>query len=134
MTSDRGSDLARQDQRKMRRISAENERKIGGTCKHVVGKTAEWACTMEDGVPCLSFPTHIPDMGRQFCSYSLFCLAGEFGRVSVKTLTIRTLFWGGRRHCFGYICIGLNSTFVSAVCIFSSPYTLSLNITLLHRL
>ena len=40
----------------------------------------------------------------------------------------------GRRYCIGYICISLNSTFVSAVCIFSSPYTLSLNITLLYWL
>ena len=46
---------ARQDQRKVSGKQAENERKIGGICKHVVGKTEEWTCIMEDGVPCLSF-------------------------------------------------------------------------------
>ena len=30
---------------------AQNERKIDGVRKHVVGKTAERACTKEDGVP-----------------------------------------------------------------------------------
>ena len=34
--------------------------KIGGIHKHVLGKTAEWSCTLEDGVPCLSFSAQIP--------------------------------------------------------------------------
>ena len=38
---------------------AENRQKIGGIRKHVIGKTAEWACTMEDGVPGLSFSAQI---------------------------------------------------------------------------
>ena len=33
---------------KERKIT-ENERKIGGIRKHVVGKTAEWACAMKMG-------------------------------------------------------------------------------------
>ena len=46
----------------------ENEQKIGRIQKLVIIKTAEWACTMEDGVPCLSFSAQIlhntADMGR----------------------------------------------------------------------
>ena len=55
--------VSRQDQGNIKGIKrakpAENELKIGGICKQVVGKTAEWACTMEDGIPCLSISAKI---------------------------------------------------------------------------
>ena len=44
----------------MSRKLAENRQKIDGIPKHAVEKTVEWACTMEDGVPCLSFSAQIP--------------------------------------------------------------------------
>ena len=61
---------ARQDQHNINRTKSAklvaNEQKIGRICKHVVGKTVKWACTMEDGVPCLSFSAHIPHKYRWY--------------------------------------------------------------------
>ena len=61
----------------------ENERKIGGIHKYEVRKTAKWACTMEDGVPCLSFSAQIPLIwGGQFPPKSAFCLAGRSDKMT----------------------------------------------------
>ena len=43
-------------------------------------------------------------------------------------------FCAGRRHCIGYVCIGVNSTFVSDVFHFSHPDILTLIFTPLYLL
>ena len=35
------------------------QQQISAICKHVIGKTVEWVCIMEDGVPCSSFSAQI---------------------------------------------------------------------------
>ena len=76
----------------MSRKEAEKRRKIGGIHKHVVGKTAEWDCTMEDGVPCLSFfCTNTSDMGEQFHPKS-HCQ--EFHMLNdINSLRVREFVW-----------------------------------------
>ena len=57
-------DPARQDQQDVNGTKSAkpvaNEWKLGRIRKHVIGKTAEWACTREDGVPGLRFSERIP--------------------------------------------------------------------------